>query len=83
MRKTALATLAAIAALAAIPTTPAIARHHAYCTASGYTKANIGGKTRCLHVGEACSKKHIAEYRRYGYSCVYSGIGSTYLLRRS
>jgi hypothetical protein len=81
MRKTALATLAAIAALAAIPTTPAIAKH-AYCTASGYTKAKINGETKCLHVGEACSKKHIAEYRRYGFSCVYSGIGSTYLLKK-
>jgi hypothetical protein len=83
MRKTALATLAAIAALAAIPTSPAIARKHAYCSTAGYTKAHIEGKVRCLHAGEVCSHKHASAYTPYRFRCVYSGIGTTYLLRKS
>ena len=81
--KTTTATLLAIGAVAAMPTT-ASARKHPYCTTSGYVKGTVGGKTKCLHVGEACSRKHLSDYRRYGFVCVPAGssFGSTYLLRK-
>lgn len=42
-----------------------IAKH---CGA-GYTRARIGGRTKCLRAGEYCAKSHRKQYPKYGYHC--------------
>jgi hypothetical protein len=37
---------------------------------SGSKRAIIGGKVKCLRVGQACSARYQAAYRRYGFTCV-------------
>lgn len=40
---------------------------------SSATKGTIGGKTKCLEVGQECSHKHASDYSQYGFSCVAKG----------
>jgi hypothetical protein len=39
----------------------------AACTSD--TPATIGGKHKCLGVGEYCSKRYERQYERYGFEC--------------
>jgi len=49
---------------------------------AGYTHAIIGGSHKCLHVGQLCAKRHVSQYRRYGFGCRRGGDGRYRLYRR-
>ncbi len=40
----------------------------------------IGGKSKCLRVGQQCSAKNTADYPAYGFVC--NAKGSTYVLTK-
>jgi hypothetical protein len=46
--------------------------HHAVASAcrSGSKPAVIGGKFKCLKVGQRCQKRYEKQYRKYGFRCV-------------
>src|SRR5437588_11452613 len=37
---------------------------------AGTKRAVIGGKVKCLKVGQSCSARYQAAYKRYGFTCV-------------
>jgi hypothetical protein len=37
---------------------------------AGSRRAVIGGKVKCLRVGQACAARYQAAYRKYGFACV-------------
>jgi hypothetical protein len=48
----------------------------------GYTKAQIGGKTMCLHSGGSCSLRYRKQYRRYHFACLRKGTHYKLVRRR-
>jgi hypothetical protein len=48
----------------------------------GYTRATIGGATKCLHAGEFCARRDQSEYLHYGYTCDDYVDGEYHLERR-
>jgi hypothetical protein len=66
----------AAASLAIVPASGALASASASPTAraakscsNSYTKATIGGTTKCLRRGEYCAMAYKSQYRHYGFTC--------------
>lgn len=53
---------------------------HKTCSSKA-TSATIGGKAKCIEVGQECSHKHAADYTQYGFKC--EAKGNTYVLRKA
>ena len=51
---------------------------------SGWRHAVIGGRHKCLRVGQFCARRYDRQYHRYGYHChrFDSGVGRYRLTRR-
>jgi hypothetical protein len=50
-------------------TTPAPAASIAKTCSHGFVHAVIGGKQKCLHRGEFCSRRYASQYVTYGFHC--------------
>jgi hypothetical protein len=74
-RRSRMAAVTAAAAALALPVASvaapaASARPEA--VAAGCVKAKVGGASKCLAAGQACSHKYQKTYAKHGFSCVKS-----------
>lgn len=63
----------ALSSTAAAPSTGPTGVTGAKKCAASDTAAVIGGRSKCLHVGQQCSAKHAADYPTYGFTCDQKG----------
>jgi hypothetical protein len=64
--------LAALVCAAA--TTGTAGNSSASACRAGTKRAVIGGKVKCLKVGQSCSARYQAAYKRYGFTCVFGHL---------
>lgn len=64
---------AATPAKTSTPSTPSAGASGTKTCPAGDTSGLIGGKSKCLAVGQLCSAKNVGDYPQFGFTCTQQG----------